>query len=334
MPAAETESDEEPAHKQDTGGEGWGSGLGAQQLQGDNPGHLGGAYGVNIEQHQQHQQQDDFEDGVEFAYQEGEEGSDASLDSDDFDPGPAADAAQPIDDDAVVVPAPAPAQFDVIDPLLDAESEDGGLGGSETESSDLEDSSEGEEEPPVHIPVNDTPDGTWDQGFQQEWLLPLYPKCPISVIQAVFFLLSIKHEFTIADVAFDQILWAVWFMLPSGTAFPRSLYLCKVMMGVRPLSDYEWHACSNCDRHVWGPSLPKLASDCCPKCQHPRFKPHAAEKLVPFKVSYLGTSTGVTASTSCCVAKGAGTESRVKFCSYCKVREDHSCIVRPLLLDI
>lgn len=72
--------------------------------------------------------------------------------------------------------------------------------------------------------------------------------------------------------------------------YPRSLYFLKKLVGVRPLTDFEYHVCVK-EHHVFDKQDPKqwCIEDTCPECGEPRLAPDKFGKLTARKrFWYLG----------------------------------------------
>lgn len=124
--------------------------------------------------------------------------------------------------------------------------------------------------------------------------VPVCKGSPATVIETVFWLMSLKHEKHIGDNAFDSLLKALKYaILPQEDNYcPPSLYICRKILGIQDIEDCEVHVCSN-DCHVYkdkisrkdykavaeGPDPP-----CCPDCGETRFKKLSGGIWVPRKV--------------------------------------------------
>ena len=111
--------------------------------------------------------------------------------------------------------------------------------------------------------------------YQEHALDPIYEGSAVTVIQATYLMLRIKHEKNIADGGFDMLLRAVKdVVLPEENLFPPSLHVCEGLAGVEALDQYTYHVCG-CGRHVYS-HVPKENchqhyGDACPICSSPRF---------------------------------------------------------------
>lgn len=122
--------------------------------------------------------------------------------------------------------------------------------------------------------------------YQERCYQPLYPGCQVSLIQAIYVLLTIRQEKMLSDVCFDMMLRFASFILPEGHLLPSSLYLLLKIVEVEDISEYEWHLCE-CGQHTYGKCKPadyhKHIGDRCPVCSKPRFKKVAVGKKTTYK---------------------------------------------------
>jgi DNA-binding transcriptional LysR family regulator len=118
---------------------------------------------------------------------------------------------------------------------------------------------------------------------------PLYHGHPDTLRQWLVTKLAWKHRDNITDSAFDKLLLQEADAAlrspgvpPDSINIPGSFYLVQQILGVRPLSEYEYHVCP-CQRHAWPPlhpskwRLPPVAGELldnaaelsCPHCAGP-----------------------------------------------------------------
>jgi hypothetical protein len=109
---------------------------------------------------------------------------------------------------------------------------------------------------------------------------PLYEgpegHCRVKLIDAIFFLLKMKHVNRLGHKVLDCFIHSLHsFLLPSNNILPPSLHLCKRVLGVDKWHKFERHVCDNegcsgylydhLDRAQW------KESDTCPLCNQTRF---------------------------------------------------------------
>ena len=117
--------------------------------------------------------------------------------------------------------------------------------------------------------------------------LPLYSGAPMTMRDAVYALMQLKHTSGIKDKAFSTLLSIVKALLPPDNLLPPSLHLCKGIIGVTPLESVEYHVCpndcclfENLPKEDWS----KHANQKCEKCGSRRFKETTGGSLEPAKV--------------------------------------------------
>lgn len=119
---------------------------------------------------------------------------------------------------------------------------------------------------------------------------PLYLHATHSVIQAVFALVSLKIKNNMSDEAFEDMLQLNKLLAPQPNKYPPSFHVCKSMLGVKPIKNYEWHTCG-CHETAWDPKGPSSPTDACLYCGEPRFKPNKRGKLIPVQVIAVITNS-------------------------------------------
>lgn len=112
--------------------------------------------------------------------------------------------------------------------------------------------------------------------YQERALEPIYHGSNLTVIQAAYLFLKLKHDNSFPDTGFDMIIRAFKeTALPPDNLFPPSLHIMNGLAGVESMEKYTYHVC-RCSKHVY-PQInkvdwPRHYSDCCPKCGAPRFE--------------------------------------------------------------
>lgn len=116
---------------------------------------------------------------------------------------------------------------------------------------------------------------------------PLYKGARHSVIQTIFLLVDLKQKHRQSDAAFEDMLAANSRLAPQPNLYPSSFFVCKSILGVRPLKNYTWHTCG-CQESAWDPDGDSSPTDACPCCGDLRFKKDRHGKLIPAQVGCFG----------------------------------------------
>ena len=75
---------------------------------------------------------------------------------------------------------------------------------------------------------------------------PLHEKCSLTLVQVLFALLSNKRSGQVKDGPFANDLWFLHHkLLPSDNILPPTLYLAKLAIDCKLITDHERQACSN-----------------------------------------------------------------------------------------
>lgn len=112
---------------------------------------------------------------------------------------------------------------------------------------------------------------------------PLYEYAKMTVIQAVFALVSSKIKNNMSDTAFDDMLRLQKAFAPQPNHYPSSFFVCKSILGVKPVREVEWHTCG-CQESAWDPKGPSSPEDACPFCHERRYIRNMRGKLIPAQV--------------------------------------------------
>lgn len=112
---------------------------------------------------------------------------------------------------------------------------------------------------------------------------PLYKDAGVTVIQAVFALVTSKIKNNMSDAGFDEMLKLNKRFAPQPNLYPSSFFVCKSILGVKPVKEVEWHTCG-CQETAWDPKGPSTPEDACSKCHEPRYIFNMRGKLVPSQV--------------------------------------------------
>jgi hypothetical protein len=109
---------------------------------------------------------------------------------------------------------------------------------------------------------------------------PLYEApeghCRVKLIDAIFFLLKMKHVNRLGHKVLDCFIHSLHsFLLPSNNILPPSLHLCKRVLGVDKWHKFERHVCDNegCSGYLYDhlDHAQWKESDTCPLCNQTRF---------------------------------------------------------------
>ncbi len=102
--------------------------------------------------------------------------------------------------------------------------------------------------------------------------------CRVKLIDAIFYLLKMKHVNRSGHKALDGLIHSLHtYLLPSNNILPPSLHLCKRVLGVDKWYKFERHVCDHegCTGYLY-PHLDRAkwkehAEDTCPMCEQTRF---------------------------------------------------------------
>lgn len=154
---------------------------------------------------------------------------------------------------------------------------------------------------------------------------PLFEGSPHSVIQTVFLLVSIKQKHNMSDAAFEDMLDANARLAQQPNLYPSSFFVCKSMLGVKPLKNCTWHTCG-CQEQAWDPKGPSSPTDSCQHCGDLRYKKDRHGKLIPAQVGCCFTIVSELCVMFLDFILGPGPASTLQACNpMCRAFcQDHS----------